>query len=316
MPVSPASKVYRTWMADSRRWDSYRPRAGDIIVATYPKCGTTWMQQIVSLLIFQTPEPQDISRLMPWIDRRVGPPVDALWSALDAQPHRRSLKSHLPFDGLPISEEVRYIHVARDARDAVLSYHHQIRRLKPHVVAQLDRIGLEDETLRQPYPRIPAEPSNYFHLWLTSGVGGAADGTPFLSYFDTERTYWRERKRTNLLMVHYRDLKSDLAGEIRRIARFLEIEVRESIFADLVKAATFEEMRRMGDRLVPRVLESFEGGADQFFHKGQNERWRGVLREDDLSLYERKLKATVSPACATWLERGRLDGVDPREASD
>lgn len=34
---------------------------------------------------------------------------------IEAQTHRRFLKSHLPMDALPIYDEVRYIHVARDA---------------------------------------------------------------------------------------------------------------------------------------------------------------------------------------------------------
>src|SRR5262249_58154642 len=57
MQCEPARQVYRTWMIDSRRWSAYRPRSGDVIIATYPKCGTTWMQRIVGLLIFQSPEP-------------------------------------------------------------------------------------------------------------------------------------------------------------------------------------------------------------------------------------------------------------------
>ena len=107
MPEPTRRAVYRTWMADSRRWDGYRPRPGDIIVATYPKCGTTWMQRIVDLLIFQTPEPRNIGDIAPWLDRRIGPPVESLLAKLDAQTHRRFLKSHMPFDALPIFDDVR-----------------------------------------------------------------------------------------------------------------------------------------------------------------------------------------------------------------
>jgi aryl sulfotransferase len=310
-------RVYRTWMIDSRRWDGYRPRAGDVVVATYPKCGTTWMQQIVVLLIFQSPEPRSINDIAPWLERRLEGPPEPLFATLLAQTHRRSLKTHLPFDGLPIHDEVNYIHVARDGRDACLSYHNQVTRFRPETRAALDRIGIEDETLRRPYPVIPQDAGDYFHMWLSEGVvGGAGDGTPYLSYFDLERTYWDQRHRRNLLMVHYRDLKADLPGEMRRVARFLDIEVSEAIFPELVKAATFEEMRRVGDQLMPRVLKTFEGGAERFFYKGENDRWRGVLGEEDLALYERKLGASLSPACAAWLTRGRLGTCDPREAPD
>lgn len=316
MPVKEQRRVYRTWMIDSRRWDGYRPRTGDIIVATYPKCGTTWMQQIVSLLIFQSAEPRDIGETSPWIDRRVAPPVEALLAALDAQTHRRFLKSHLPFDGIPIIDAVRYIHVARDGRDACLSYHNQVTRFRPEVRAELDRIGMADETLRRPYPQIPERAADFFRMWLNEGVGGARDGTPVLSYFDLERTYWAGRRRPNVLMVHYRDLKADLTGEMRRVAGFLGIEINEAVFPELVKAATFEEMRRAGHQLMPRVLKTFEGGVERFFYKGENDRWRGVLSEDDLALYERKLSASLSPACAAWLTRGRLGTCDPSDAPD
>jgi len=314
MPEAKGRAQYRTWMADSRRWDGYRPRPGDIIVATYPKCGTTWMQRIVDLLIFQTPEPRNIGELAPWIDRRLAPPVETLFSALDRQTHRRFMKSHMPFDALPIFDDVRYIHVARDGRDACVSYHNQITRFKPELAEALSKSGLEDETIGKPYPEIPADAAVYFRMWLSEGVGGATDGTPFVSYFDLERTYWAERHRPNLLMVHYRDLKTDLAGEMRRVAEFLDITVPEAVFPSLVEAATFEEMRRTGNQLMPRLLATFEGGTDRFFFKGENDRWRGVLRQEDLAAYDRKLKSRVSPDCALWLERGRLEGVDPQAA--
>lgn len=315
MASEPARKVYRTWIADSRRWAHYKPRQSDIVIATYPKCGTTWMQRIIGLLIFQTPEPQPIGEISAWIDRRLAP-IDDVIAAIDAQTHRRFLKSHMPFDGMPIHDDVRYIHVARDGRDACLSYHNQISRFRPEVLARLDKIGAEDETLATPYPRVPAEAADYFHMWINQGVGGDTDGTPFVSYFGFEKSFWAARKRRNMLLVHYRDLKADLAGEMRRIAKFLDIDVANAIFPDLVKAATFEEMRRVGEQLHPRLLKMFDGGVDRFFHKGENERWRGVFSESDLALYERKVRETLTPSCASYLERGRLATCDPRDAAD
>jgi aryl sulfotransferase len=182
------------------------------------------------------------------------------------------------------------------------------------MLAALSKSGLEDETIGKLYPTIPADPAAYFRIWLSEGLAGATGGLPFVSYFDLENTYWTERRRPNLLMVHYRDLKADLAGEMRRVAKFLEITVPESVLPSLVEAATFEEMRRSGDQLMPRLLATFEGGTDRFFFKGENDRWRGVLDERDLATYERKLKSRVSPDCAKWLELGRLAGLDPRTA--
>src|SRR6201999_3761852 len=117
MLISTPKKEVRSWTTDSRRWARYTPREGDIVIATAPKCGTTWTQQIASLLVFQSTEPREIQILSPWIDYRLAP-VDAVMGFIEAQTHRRFLKSHLPFDALPFYEEVRYIHVARDGRDA------------------------------------------------------------------------------------------------------------------------------------------------------------------------------------------------------
>jgi len=65
MPVQPARRDYRTWTIDSRRWEHYRPRFDDIVIATYPKCGTTWMQRIVGLLVFQTSEARPMLQISP-----------------------------------------------------------------------------------------------------------------------------------------------------------------------------------------------------------------------------------------------------------
>ena len=305
MLIQPPTRIYRSWAADSRRWNDYRPRTGDIVIATYPKSGTTWMQQIVSLLIFQSPEPRPIAEIAPWFDRReLEDTPEAIMRRLDAQTHRRFIKSHVPFDGMPIYDEVKYIHVARDGRDACLSYHNHCRAFTESNLARFDTFGLADEALGRPYPRAPENPRDFFLRWMHEGLNGEPDGMPFGSWFNLERT-WAERHRSNVLMVHYRDLKADLHGEMQRIAAFLDIPVPAPLRATLIEAATFANMRRHADELHPIIARAMIGGAATFFHKGENDRWRGVLTDDDMAAFEVRAREHFEPACAKWLQDGR-----------
>jgi aryl sulfotransferase len=150
----------------------------------------------------------------------------------------------------------------------------------------------------------------------TGVVAGQTDGTPAPSFFDTEIGYWAERRRGNFLLVHYNDLAEDREAEMRRIAGFLEIEIEETAWPALVRAAGFEEMRAAGDALAPFTTVLFAEGSRRFFNKGTNGRWRDVLTERDLALYDAKIRAKFTPGLAAWLEGGRRTAGDPRESAD
>jgi aryl sulfotransferase len=194
--------------------------------------------------------------------------------------------------------------VARDGRDACLSYHNHGSGFTPEMLDRLDRAGLGDEVVGRPYPRVPADPAEHFHRWLTEGaVPGHEDGSPTMSFFHLERTWWAERHRPNVLLVHYNDLKADLPGEMRRVADFLGILVPPDLWPGLVEAAGFEAMRRDGEALLGSVAATFQGGG-RFFHEDTNGRWRGVFRGEDLVLYEAEAEAELSPACVCWVAHG------------
>jgi aryl sulfotransferase len=300
MLVKPARREYRSWAIDSRRWKDYRPRPDDIVIAAYPKCGTTWTQQIVSLLVFQTPNSKPVMQISPWIDRRFGEPIEAVLARIEAQEHRRFLKSHLPLDGLPFYDEVKYIHVARDGRDACISLHNHGMAHSAQVLGELDKIGLEDEKIGRPFPRLPECPAEFFHQWITAERFGKDVG-PILSFFHFQAAWWEIRHRPNVLFVHFNDLKSDLSGEMRRMADFLGIVVPEDMWPELVAAADFDAMRRDGDTLMAAAASLFQGGSQRFFFKGTNERWRGIFRDEDLDLYDATVQAMLSPE---WCQVG------------
>ena len=109
---------------DSTVWNDFKFRDDDIIISTYAKSGTTWMQQIISQMLFAGDTEQDTQAMSPWIDLRV-PPKEVKLPAVEAQTHRRFVKTHLPVDALVYSPKAKYIYIGRDGRDVLWSlYNH------------------------------------------------------------------------------------------------------------------------------------------------------------------------------------------------
>jgi aryl sulfotransferase len=118
------TRELRTQLFDSSVWNEFRFRPDDVVIATYAKAGTTWTQQIVAQLIFGGREGIDVATLSPWLDMRF-PPKEEKLALLEAQQHRRFIKTHLPVDALVFSPDAKYLYVARDGRDVVWSlYNH------------------------------------------------------------------------------------------------------------------------------------------------------------------------------------------------
>lgn len=295
----------RSRVFDSGRWRGYRPRGDDIIIATYSKCGTTWMQRIVGMLIFGSSEPVPLWDLSPWPDMRLFGPIEETLERAEAQTHRRFFKSHLPYDALPVHEDVKFIHVARDGRDAAMSMHNHLCHFTAETFAGLDEISLADPKFGDRYPRPEKDPADYFHRWI-SDEAEDGQGDAGASFFHVENSYWAARHDPDVLLVHYADLKRDREAEMRRVAQFLDIEISESQWPELVEAAGFEAMKRLGDELIPMAKDIWgEEGASRFFSKGRSRSW-SELRQSDLELYDDKVGRRFEPELGEWIENGRL----------
>jgi aryl sulfotransferase len=315
--VNAPTREYRTVTMNSHHWDDFAPRADDIIIGTYPKCGTTWTQRIVDLLVFQSPEPRQFFNTSVWLDCTFFAPLDVNLATLEAQSHRRFIKTHLPLDSVPVAEGTKVVHVARDGRDACLSMHNHQRGFRPEMLEVMAAQAASDPQAAGSGRLTPEDPRDYFLQWMDDAEADSAEGIgvdlPFLEF---EQTYWRRRKEPWLLLVNYADLKTDLAGEMRRISDFLEIETPASLFPQLVEAATFETMKRQGDELLPQLAMVFDHGAQRFINKGTNGRWKDVLTADDLARYDALVRRKLSPSHAAWIEKGRLQAGDPASLPD
>lgn len=297
--------VYQNYILDSTRWDRYEPRVDDIIIATPYKSGTTWMQNIVSHLVFLGQGlTLRLSQFSPWVENRVRP-IDEVIADIQAQGHRRFIKSHLPLDGLPFHQEVKYIVVSRDARDVFMSMWNHYRNLTPLFYERVNekvpgRVG-------PPIPPCPDDIGTFWYQWITRGwFDWEREGYPFWSNLAHVQSWWDFRQLPNVYFVHYADMLEDLVGEIGRIADFLNIEASEGQLASIADATNFTSMKANAEALHPEHNSMFKGGAQTFINKGTNGRWKNVLAPEDLSLYHEAVSRILSPSCRQWLENGRL----------
>ena len=305
-PTPTVTRHYLNHHLDSKRWRVFEPRDGDVVVTTSYKSGTTWMQGILHALIYDgDPEAPAVREVSPWLDARYHAPLEDVEALLRAQTHRRFIKSHLPLDGLPWYPNVHYVIVGRDARDVFMSFWNHYSNYTDAMYARLnDRPPEAGPEL----PRADGDLEGTFRRWMTRGwFPWESEGWPFWSNLHHTQSYWEFRQLPNLFFVHYADLLRDPHGQVRRLADALSMEADDALVDRVVEATRFTTMQQRNKAAFDEhIRESFQGGAEAFFFKGTNGRWRDVLGEEELALYEEAKRRVLDPDCADWLENGWL----------
>jgi len=289
---------------DSTIWNDIAFRDDDVIIATYAKSGTTWMQQIVAQLLFDADPGVAVAEMSPWVDLRV-PPKAVKLPLLEAQTHRRFMKTHLPVDALRFAPQAKYLYVGRDGRDVVWSmYNHHVNANQSWYDALNDTPGRVGPPIEPP----PADIRQYWREWFDR------DGHPFWPFWENVRSWWAIRDLPNVKFVHFADLKKDMAGEIRGIADFLGIDIDEARWDDILTHCSFEWMKKNATKTVPLGGAFWDAGAEVFINKGVNGRWTESLTPTEAAAYEERSRAELGDACARWLAVGGpvKSSVSPR----
>jgi len=302
------TRTYLNHVLDSTRWQHYQPRADDIVIATSYKSGTTWMQEIVRQLILygqpDVPEWNGVAlwQVSPWLEQHRFP-LEEVLTRLEAQQHRRFIKTHLALDGLPFFPQVNYIVVGRDARDVAMSMWNHYTGFTEDVFEGMKR-RFEREEDRLPPP--PPDIHTFWQTWITRGrFAWESEGYPFWGNLHHAQTWWHYRHLRNILFVHYTDLKADLVGEIRRIADFLAVPLSDDALPPILEGVSLGAMREREGRLSEDMKHWWKEGAKTFFFKGTNGRWKDVLSAEEVQMYEDKAAQVLTPDCRAWLEQGR-----------
>ncbi|KAM6449607.1 sulfotransferase 1C2-like [Liasis olivaceus] len=201
----------------------FQARPDDLLLCTYPKAGTTWLQEIVDMVQHRGDAQKcaraPIYQRSPYIEIFPPKPIPSGLELAEAMPSPRTLKSHLPVHLLPTSfleQNCKIIYVARNAKDNAVSYFHFQRMNK-----------------------IIPDPGTW-EDFLENFIAGKVT---YGSWFDHVRGWWEAKDHHSILYLFYEDIKENPAREIQKIAQFLRMELSESVLDQIVQHTTFESMK-------------------------------------------------------------------------
>ena len=197
---------YQTSFTDSARWDGFVFRPGDIVISTPAKCGTTWLQMICALEIFKSATfDRPLDQISPWLDVLLRPLTGVL-ADLEAQAHRRFIKTHTPLDGLPFDDRVTYLCASRDPRDVAVSLDSHTSNTDRAVSLALREDAVGAVVLDELLAAAPSLPSGTARERFWSWVNPAAPGKTvsdleiMLHHLDT---FWQVRDQPNIVLLRY-----------------------------------------------------------------------------------------------------------------
>jgi hypothetical protein len=231
-----------------------------------------------------------------------------VFADLEKQTHRRFIKTHTARWGLPIADGVTYICAGRDPRDVALSWDdhlanadHTVGAARLMAAAAIDGIDLPGP------PELPPDDLDQtaqakFWRWVLDDTPPTTVLSSLLSTLDHVQSFWDIRHADNTVLLHYCDLTTDLEGQMGSLADRLGIDVPAQRWPSLVRAASFEEMRRRPSMTAPEAGVYLDDAA--FFRKARKGEWRQILdNEQDLRRYNDRAAALAPPELLAWMHR-------------
>jgi aryl sulfotransferase len=212
-------------------------RNGDIVISVPVKSGTTWTMNIVhQLRSGGDPDLDDIYSDVPWLELVPGPgnTPDALVEAIDSMPEhrRRAFKTHsapstLPYHAPGSGTDVQYVVIIRNPDEVLASFY---PFLNAHSEQWFSLWGIDKQEFVP--PDIDACFENFGKAMLPGGLFG------FLS------AWWPLRHESNVLLMHFSDMKRDHEGSVRKIASFLGYEPTTEQWSAILEYTSFPWMKQ------------------------------------------------------------------------
>jgi len=265
----------------AKELQEYEFEKSDVILMTFPKSGTTWLQEIVWTLRNNADLSNPKAAVVPLPlrspyfegdilveDTFKGSPVDVFPVEHGKSMERttqaerpRTIKTHLSFDLLSptIFKKAKVVYMLRDPRDVCISYYYHCRLFN--------------------YEGFTGTFEQFVEAFLE-------DATSFGPYWSHVKEAWAKKDEPNVHVMSYEILKKNTMEEYRKLNNFLKTNVTDDQLEKIIEYCSFGAMKQREHHAAVKEMEPYlfnlevakkEGG---FFKKGESGRHKEVLTQE------------------------------------
>ncbi|KAM3618449.1 uncharacterized protein V6R79_020483 [Siganus canaliculatus] len=254
---------------------NFQARPDDILIATYPKAGTTWVSYILDLLHFGQTAPErqtsiPIDQRVPFLEIHIPSVVSGVEQAINLPTSPRLIKTHFPVQFVPKSfweQNCKMIYVARNAKDNVVSYFH------------FDRMNMVEPE--------PGDWSSYLQRFMKGKM-------VFGSWYDHVNGWWKKKQTySNIHYMFYEDMIEDTGREIDNLCSFLGLSPSVEERQRITGGVQFDNMKK-NDMANYSTVKVMDFKVSPFMRKGKAGDWKNhftVAQNEEFDEdYKRQMK--------------------------
>lgn len=288
-PLPQRTKKYDSQTSFSKVWEQFEQRYGDVFVCTPPKSGTTWMQTICGMLIFgDSSVNPGIGTTSRWLDSAFNDQEEVL-GFLEAQTHRRYIKTHTPLDGITYDENCIYLAVYRHPIDVFFSGQNHMKNMKGD---QFNHQIADD--INEGFQTFVSQPTS-----VTQDIGDTLE-----SLVNHYLSFAKWQSLPNIHIFHYAEMTRDLRHIVSAVSDTLNCGFGDELIDAITSAATFSKMKKNAAKYAPSADRDIWKDNAQFFESGTSNKWEGILNETSLSIYNNRMSELLAPSDQKWFEFG------------